>query len=125
MSAFYDSGWVPAASGAISRAIDTGGRDWYQLVIASSGTNPPTVSANWIAGGGTIVPVFKGNPPYLTSPLPTGPLSVAAPTANGANSYYFAAGASGTNWLGPPYSLIGITATAGAASWVRVIMDGK
>jgi len=125
---YYDSGWWPAASGAINAGIHTDNMDAARLIIAASGANAASsATCGWSAGAATPIPWTKNTPSNSTSPLITGALTVAPPAANSSNVYYIGFGfVSGTALLSPWMpSVLNVSVLASASSWARVILEGK
>lgn len=127
MGVLFDSGWVPQASGTINAAVETGNCSQVSVFIAASGAaGAGTTTAGWSAGAMTPVPWIKSRPDYPCAPLITGSYSVSAPGAGAVSQYYIGVPISGTSELGPfvPTGVY-VSTVAGAASWARVIVEGK
>jgi hypothetical protein len=126
MNTLFDSGWVPVASGTVQAAVRTEDCLQARIVIAASGNaGAGTTTAGWSVGSQTPIPWTKNTPAYPVLPLITGTYTVAAPGANAQLFYNIGVNISGAVNLAPVVpSQVYVSTVAGAASWVRVIVEG-
>src|SRR5512137_171259 len=126
MQNLFDSGWVPVASGTVQANVRTEDCLQARIIIAASGSNGAgTTTAGWSEGAQTPIPWTKNTPAYPVLPLITGSYSVAAPAANAQNYYNIGVNISGAvNLAAVVPTNVYVSSVAGAASWVRVIVQG-
>ena len=130
MSTVYDSGWIAAASGSIQAGVSCREFSTIRVIYAASGTNgAASVFLGWQAGLNTPVPWRKQDPGSFDPPcfpLITGTFSISAPAANSTSIYRIGVGQSGSGHIDDIVpDVVNITASAGASSWARVIVEGR
>lgn len=126
-SPLYDSGWVPVASGTISTVIDLGEYTSAHVIFGASGSQAATgASITRVIGTTSPVPYQSKRPAYQCAPLLTGTYTVSNPTANTFTEYFFGGSKTGSLQLDAfvPTAL-GLTLTAGAGSWARIIVEAR
>ena len=123
-----DTGWVPVASGTVYGAADTGKYSMARVIVAASGTNGAgTTAVGFLAGAeasirnsmsiqGTGVASFSGKP------LISGSYTISAPGANATSSILLGAASGSVSAWCPEQ--VTFSTVAGAASYVRVIVEG-
>jgi hypothetical protein len=128
-STYYDSGWVPAASGAVTATCNVSDCSIVRFIIATSGSGGASASAGWVAGLDTPVPWTKNTPAYPVNPKVSGVYALGTPPAANANKiYYIGVGltGSGANHIDDFVpSTITVGCAVSASSWGRVIIEGN
>jgi hypothetical protein len=127
----FDSGWVPAASGAINAAIMTDDYQFMHVYFASSGTNAAVSAAlSSMVGGGGMVPRPPGawnatrRPEYGVSPALTATYAGVASPGAGLSTDYFLSMNPMSGSAGVLAATLNVSLTPGSASWARVVIEG-
>lgn len=124
----YDSGWVPAASGALSATVGTDNASTFQLILAASGTAASTVGAVAVRGAEQVLPYFVNSGPtrkFTGYPKVSSALPVTSTITANTNQVYTFGGYSGSNWLGYPVGQVAVSGVAASGGFFRAIVEGK
>ena len=125
MTAIYDSGWVPQASGSVVAGVQTNDLQ-AMIIVATSGANAATnVGGKWNVGNSVVTPAWRGAATYNCSPLPGGNLALTSSVLANTTLFYQLGGVSSSmaTYLGGyVYPYLTISGTAGANSFFRVIV---
>lgn len=127
---FYDSGWVPVASGTIRAVLQTEDYQVLHIFFGASGTNGASgCGGQWIVGADSQIPrpaapwssprVEYGMLPKLTGVI----AGISNPSANSTTDYIMAAVPTSGALATVLPQAIALSATAGSASWARIVVE--